>query len=102
MLVINRFRVTDAQRSEFDSRMATVIEVLSDKPGLVSIDLLRNLDEPELWVLASRWADVGSYRRALGGYESKLSVVPVLSMAIDEPSAYGTIEAVGENRPRGS
>ena len=31
---------------------------------------------------------MGSYRRALQGYESKVVVVPLLSEALDEPSAY--------------
>ena len=47
-----------------------------------------------------RWKDVGSYRRALGGYESKVVVVPLLSEAVDEASAYDVPERVGENIPR--
>ena len=50
--------------------------------------LERNLDEPDLWVLVTHWQNVGSYRRALQGYESKVVVVPLLSEAVDEPSAY--------------
>ena len=41
-----------------------------------------------LWTITTRWENVGSYRRALQGYESKMVVVPLLSRAIDEPSAY--------------
>ena len=39
-------------------------------------------------MLVTRWANVGSYRRALQGYEAKVVVVPLLSEALDEPSAY--------------
>jgi hypothetical protein len=38
--------------------------------------------------LVTRWRDVGSYRRALQGDESKMTLVPLLSEALDEPSAY--------------
>jgi hypothetical protein len=34
------------------------------------------------------WENIGSYRRALSPYEVKLTAVPLLSLAIDEPSAY--------------
>ena len=62
--------------------------MLSARTGFLAADLERNLDEPDLWVLVTRWQNVGSYRRALQGYESKVVVVPLLSEALDEPSAY--------------
>ena len=49
-----------------------------------------------------RWTDVGSYRRAFNGTPAKLVLVPLLSLAIDEPSAYAMPSDVGENRPRGT
>ncbi|OYO17325.1 antibiotic biosynthesis monooxygenase [Enemella dayhoffiae] len=98
MIVVNRFRAG----SGFEARLAPVVELLSGRDGFVDAEVGRNLDEPDLWVLVTRWRDVGSYRRALGGMESKLIVVPLLSQAIDEPSAYDASDAVGENRPRGS
>jgi hypothetical protein len=85
MLVVNRFAdPAGTLRADLESAMA----VLASKPGYVGGDLGRNLDDPSLWVLVTRWADVGSYRRALSSYDVKLSVVPILSRALDEPSAY--------------
>ena len=55
-----------------------------------------------LWAIVSRWADIGSYRRAFNGTDAKLVLVPLLSLAIDEPSAYAEPASVGENRPRGT
>jgi hypothetical protein len=55
-----------------------------------------------LWAIVSRWADVGSYRRAFNGTPAKMVLVPLLSLAIDEPSAYAMPSDVGENRPRGT
>ena len=81
---------------------AAAIAVLEQRAGFVSVDFGRNLDEPELWTITTRWADVGSYRRALSGIESKMVVVPLLSLAVDEPSAYERPELVGENRARGA
>ena len=66
-----------------------------------SSEVLRNLDEPELWALVSRWADVGSYRRAFSGYEAKMVLTPLLLLGIDEPGAFDVPDAVGANVPRG-
>ena len=52
----------------------------------------RNVDDPELWVLATEWEGPGAYRRALSSYDVKLAAVPTLSRAIDEPSAYESVE----------
>jgi len=41
-----------------------------------------------LWTLTTRWRDTGSYRRALSSFEVKAVAVPLLSRAIDEPTAY--------------
>ncbi|MGY4720176.1 antibiotic biosynthesis monooxygenase family protein [Naumannella cuiyingiana] len=98
--MINRFRVPDDREAEFGERMRAAIELLAGKPGCEAVDLVRNLDEPGLWALVGRWRDVGSYRRALNGYDSKMIIVPVLSLAIDEPSAYDEPQRVGENLPR--
>jgi heme-degrading monooxygenase HmoA len=86
MLVITRFRVSDADG--FRSRVDAALSVLRTRDGFEADDLQRNLDDDQLWVLVTRWRDVGSFRRALQGYESKMVVVPLLSEALDEPSAY--------------
>ena len=86
VLVITRFRVGDADG--FRNRVDAALGVFRGKPGFLAADLERNLDAEDLWVLVTRWRDVGSYRRALQGYESKMVVVPLLSEAFDEPSAY--------------
>ena len=85
-MVITRFRVADPVG--FADRVGAALTVLRARTGFVGADLERNLDEPDLWVLVARWQDVGSYRRALQGYESTMVVVPLLSEALDEPSAY--------------
>lgn len=100
MLVINRFRVPELEVDGFLAQADEALTVLRDKPGLVSLDLVQNLDEPELWALVGNWADVGSYRRALGGFETKMAITPLLHRVIDEPSAYADPSEVGVNLPR--
>lgn len=102
MIAITRFRVPPAEAATFTERATAAIEVLAASRGFRTVDFGRNIDDPELWTITTRWDDVGSYRRALQGYEAKLTVVPLLSLAIDEPSAYEDPELVGENVARGS
>lgn len=101
MIVLTRFRVPEPASDDFVTRARAAIAVLETKPGLESIDFGRNIDDAELWTLTTRWTNVGSYRRALNGMESKMVVVPMLSEAIDEPSAYDEPDLVGQNVPRG-
>ncbi len=101
VIVLNRFQVPDSETDTFLRQARVAVAVLAEGDGLLSADLGRNLDEPFLWTITTRWRDVGSYRRALQGYEAKTVVVPLLALAIDEPSAYDDVERVGENHPRG-
>ena len=101
VIVLSRFRVPQDQTMTFWSQAQAAVDVLAARDGFVTADLGRNVDEPELWTITTRWTNVGSYRRALNGYESKMVVVPLLSLAIDEPSAYDAPELVGENQARG-
>jgi hypothetical protein len=46
---------------------------------------------------------VGAYRRALSSYDVRVGAVPLLSRALDEPSAYETLigeEATPPNEAR--
>ena len=103
MIVVNRFRAdadgvaADVMRQGLEQALAA----LRARPGFVDGTIGRNLDEPELWLLTTRWENVGSYRRALSAYDVKIAAVPVLSWAIDEPSAYEVVEPGGSglNQP---
>jgi quinol monooxygenase YgiN len=92
VLVVSRFRVSEAEAAAFRDDLARAHEVLAERDGYVDGRVGRNLDDPELWVLTTRWAHVGAYRRALSSYEVKLHAVPLLSRALDEPSAYEEVE----------
>ncbi|WP_235535981.1 antibiotic biosynthesis monooxygenase [Nocardioides sp. Root190] len=88
---MNRFRAGE-RPEELRADLEHVHQLLADKAGYVDGSIGRNLDEPDLWVLTTRWANVGAYRRALSSYDLKLHGVPVLSRAIDEPGAYEVVE----------
>lgn len=96
VLAVNRFRATAATAAGLRADLERVRELFMDRPGCVAAWLGRNLDDPELWVLTSRWADLGSYRRALSSYDGKLLIVPVLAHALDEPGAYEVVEPGAE------
>jgi hypothetical protein len=102
MIVVTRFEVPEQETDAFVAQAETAIAVLRRRDGLRSLDFARNLDEPDLWTITARWDDVGSYRRALSGIESRSVVVPLLSRAIDEPTAYEDPDLVGPNLARGS
>ena len=99
MLVVNRFRDDDpAFRTELEAALA----VLASQSGCDDGRLGRNVDDPGLWVMVTRWRDVGSYRRALSSYDVKVGAVPLLSRAIDEPSAFEDVDGeLNESIPRG-
>ncbi len=107
MLVIIRLRA--AMGGEFDdgkdvgAELHSALAVLAAEPGYLDGHVAHNVDEQGLWVLVTRWRDVGSYRRALSSYDVRVGVVPLLAGAVDEPSAYEIIEPGGQPntvRPR--
>lgn len=91
LLVISRFRVSAAQADDFARDARAAIAALAGCAGFESADLAQSTDEPDLRVISSRWASVGHYRRALSSFDVKLNAVPLLSLAIDEPSAFEVV-----------
>lgn len=102
MLVIHRFRVPPGSRAGFLAAAGPALDHFRSRPGVGAVDLVANLDDPELWALVSRWSEVGHYRRAISGAAATYALMPVMAYALDEPSAYLPPEELGENVPRGS
>jgi quinol monooxygenase YgiN len=88
VIVVNRFRVPEAEQAEFRGDLERAVETLAAQQGYVGGRIGRNVDDPELWVLTTEWEGAGDYRRALSSYDVKATAVPTLSRAVDEPSAY--------------
>ena len=100
MIVLNRFRVPEAEQTQFRDDLERAREALSGQRGYVAGRIGRNVDDPGLWVLTTEWEGPGAYRRALSAYDVKLAAVPTLSRALDEPSAYERVEpGTALNRP---
>lgn len=97
MIAISRFRCPGVA---FDELAAPVTQWWSACEGCIGIDVVQNLDEPDLWAIVGRWQSVGAYRRSFNGYEAKMLLTPLLSRAIDEPSAYLPADETGLNVPR--
>lgn len=102
MLAFSRFRVPPDAEASFVQRAEAAVAFFATRSGNRSAELVRNLDEPDLWAIATAWENVGSYRRAFNGYDAKMILVALLSEAIDEPSAYDASAQVGPNIPRDS
>ncbi|HSE08630.1 MAG TPA: antibiotic biosynthesis monooxygenase, partial [Nocardioidaceae bacterium] len=56
MLVVNRFRVEESDAAAFADEVSTAHALLAARPGYVDGAVGRNLDDPTLWVLETRWA----------------------------------------------
>jgi hypothetical protein len=99
VLVTNRFVVAEDAAGPFTERAHAALAALAARPGYLSGELLRALDDPRHWSLLTRWDSVGSYRRALGAFEVRVHAVPLLADSVDEPSAY---ESLAEAAPGGA
>lgn len=102
MLVVNRFRVPETETDAFRADLQTAREVLAACPGYLDGRVGRNVDDPGLWVLTTRWENVGAYRRALSSYDVKVSGWQLLGRAIDEPGAYEIVEPGADLNDPGS
>lgn len=94
MLVVTRYRVPREEAASFRDRAHRALAVLAEQPGALGGRVGRAADDPALWVVSSEWENVGSYRRALSAYDVKVHAMPLLSLAIDEPTAFEVLAAV--------
>lgn len=91
LLVVSRYRVPTAERQQFLERARTALATLAQRPGFMCASIGQATDEQDLFCLRTEWEGVGAYRRALSDYEVKLNVVPLLSTAVDESSAFEVV-----------
>ncbi|MCW2594717.1 MAG: antibiotic biosynthesis monooxygenase [Jatrophihabitans sp.] len=88
MIAITHFADSSA---DFAERAQAALAALAERPGYQRGTLGRSTDDPDAWVLLTEWENVGSYRRALGGYEVKVQATPLLASALDLPGAFETL-----------
>jgi undecaprenyl diphosphate synthase len=85
MIAISHFSDSGA---DFAQRAQNALAALAVRPGYLRGTLGRCADDPGAWVLLTEWENIGSYRRALGGYDVKLLATPLLASALDLPAAF--------------
>lgn len=95
LLVVSRFRVAESDRTRFLDDAARALDALAVRPGCRAASLGQSTDEADLLVIRTEWEGVGAYRRALSDFDVKVHAIPLLSSAIDEPSAYELIRHHG-------
>ncbi len=98
-----RFRGAGRAGEKLGDRLESALAVLARQRGFLDGHVGRNVDDPGLWVLESRWEGPGAYRRALSAHEVKLEAWATLGEALDEPTAYelvGPGERRNEAHPR--
>jgi hypothetical protein len=91
MIAVTHF---DADAPDFAIRAQDALAALAGRPGYLRGTLARSTDDPNAWLLLTEWANVGSYRRALGNYDVKLRAAPLLGEAQDLPSGYEVLADV--------
>ena len=99
MLVLNRFVIDPDAQDEFVQRAHAALAALAERPGYLAGRLTRALDDPAHWTLVTEWESVGTYRRALGGFDVKVHATPLLAESVDAPSAFETLAAAEPNGP---
>jgi heme oxygenase (mycobilin-producing) len=92
MIALTHFR---DDSDDFAARAQVALAALAARPGCLRGTLGRSPDDPAAWVLLTEWANVGSYRRALGNYEVKLSFTPLFASALDVPGGFEALLDVG-------
>jgi len=103
VLVLTRFSVPPAEEDAFRPALEEALAVLGEQRGFVGGSVGRNVDDPTLWVLQTRWEGPGAYRRALSAYDVKVRAWETLGRALDEPTAYEIVqpgERMNQAEPR--
>jgi quinol monooxygenase YgiN len=84
MIVVTEHRAGD----DFLAPAHDLLEVLAAADGFIAGQVGRSPDEPDVWIISTRWRDVGSMRRGFGSFDAKVAAAPVMLTAADRVSAY--------------
>lgn len=82
----------------FADAVDRLLDVLSRAAGFSHASVARSADDVDEWLLIVRWADAGSMRRGLGGYEAKIALAPVMTSVVGR---HGAFEVLAEVDPSG-
>lgn len=93
-MVVTRLRVPPGEAAAFSAAAREALAELSVRPGYLTGELGRAVDDQDLWLLSSRWEGVGAYRRGLSAYDVKMALAPLMAYVVNEPSAYDVVVRV--------
>jgi len=96
VLVVSRYRV-ETDRTAWLAQMRAGLAVLGESAGFIRGQIAQATDDAALMVVSTSWTGVGAYRRALSRFEVKMQMIPLLSTAIDEPSAFESVVVLDES-----
>jgi heme oxygenase (mycobilin-producing) len=96
VIALLQFR-PDGETEQFQEQAEQALRLLAERPGFVRGSVGRSTDDAGSWLLLTEWESVGAYRRGLGGYQVKLIATPLLSQALDQPSAFEQLLSIDEN-----
>jgi quinol monooxygenase YgiN len=91
LLVITRHQVGREDRATFLEKARLALATLAEHAGYEAGYVAQSTDDPDEFVLQTRWSDVGAFRRALSSFDVKLNAVPLLSTAVDHTSAFEVV-----------
>ena len=95
VLVVSRYRV-EFDRAAWLAQMRAALGILGESAGFLRGQIAQATDDADLMVVSTSWVNVGAYRKALSRFEVKAQVIPLLSLAIDEPSAFESVVVLDE------
>lgn len=93
MVMISRYRVPDDAAAAFRSQAHAALASFEQQAGWAGGELLRSVDDHRLWAINGRFDDAGSLRRALGAMPVRMTMMAIMSWAVDEPSVYEQLRA---------
>lgn len=98
MRVVTRHRPQEPE--VFRAQAAEALRVLAGQPGFLGGEVARSPDDVAQWLFTTRWQDVGSLRRGMGGYAAKVALAAVMASAADEASVFEVLEEAGPDGVR--
>ena len=94
--VLLRFDIAANEGEAFRSRLVGVLELLGTHQGYLGGWLGQSVDEATEVVLASRWARLGDWRRALSSPQVKLHASEVLYRCRMESTVFEVVQQLDE------
>lgn len=94
MLVVMRFDSATAQTEtvrSMETRLEDLLAGLAASSGCELGWVARSPDDPRIWVVTSVWGEIGSFRRALSGFDVKIALGNLAPESVDQPSVFEVV-----------